>query len=93
MTSYLLTYDLRQEADSHDYGPLIDELESLGAQKTLYSVWLIAVDNTAKELHDHFQKYLDSNDRLFVLELTKNHYYSGVISGTTKWIKDNPPYR
>ena len=75
MASYLLSYDLMKEQTSADYVPLWNELKRLGAQKTQYSVWLINASNTAREIHDHFKKLLDTNDRLWVNEVVRNHYY------------------
>lgn len=93
MTSYVVAYDLVKESSSHDYGPLTKELERLGGHRTQYSLWLVNVANTAKELHDHIRGYLDKNDRLWVLELTKSHYYSKAMAGTNDWIAKNPPSR
>ena len=93
MTTYVLAYDLRNEKDSYDYEPLWEELKRLGGHKTQYSLWLIALNNTAIEVHDHFKNYLDNDDRLWVSELTKKNYYSNSIKGTNDWIKNNPPAR
>jgi CRISPR/Cas system-associated endoribonuclease Cas2 len=82
-----------KEASSKDYQPLWNEFKRLGGFKTQYSVWLVAVNNTAEELHDHLKKFVDENDRLLVLELVKNHHYSNAIGGTNKWIEGNPPAR
>lgn len=90
MTSYLLTYDLN---NSKDYQKLYDELERLGAHRTLDSVWLISVDNTARELREHVGQYIDSDDSLWVLEITKNHSFNNVRKGTNDWMKANPPSR
>lgn len=93
MTSYLLAYDLRNETGSHDYEPLWEELKRFGAQRTQYSLWLIATDAQAKPLHEHFKRYLDKDDRLWINEVVKNHYYSNAIKGTNAWLDENPPAR
>jgi hypothetical protein len=49
MTDYALAYDLVKEQSSHDYEPLWAELKRLGGHRTEYSLWLINVNNTAKE--------------------------------------------
>lgn len=90
MTTYTISYDLIK---SKDYKSLIDELERLGAHRTQNSYWLVAVTNTAKELHDHLKKFVDSDDRIWVSELTSNHYYANAISGTNDWIAKNRPAR
>ena len=93
MTTYALAYDLINEKGSHDYEPLWAELKRLKGHRTQYSLWLLSVNNTAKELHDHFKAYLDKDDRLWVLELTKIHHFSNAMAGTNDWIKNNPPAR
>ena len=90
MTSYTVSYDLRNQKD---YQTLWDELARLGAQRIQESYWLVNVDNTAEELHDHLQNFVDGDDRIFVSELTKNHHYGKAIKGTNDWIKNNPPTR
>ncbi|WP_192181689.1 CRISPR-associated protein Cas2 [Mesorhizobium amorphae] len=93
MTSYTVNYDLRNEDNSFDYEVLWDELKRLNGHKTQYSMWLVAVNNTAKELHDHLKSFVDSNDRILVSEITKNNYYSNAIGGTNGWLASNPPGR
>ena len=93
MTSYVVAYDLRNESGSQDYEPLWAELKRLGGHKTQLSLWLVAVENTAKELHDHMKQFVDNDDRIWVAELTKSHWFSNAIGGTNEWIKENPPSR
>lgn len=93
MTIYLITYDLNKEESSADYKPLLDSLRSLGAHRYQASAWLANLNNTPQEVHDHFKALMDSNDSLWVSELTKQNYYSGAKSGTNQWLKDNPPSR
>lgn len=88
MTSYTVSYDLRNQKD---YQTLWDELARLGAHRTQESYWLVNVDNTAGELHDHLKKFVDADDRIWVSELTRNHRYSNAMKGTNDWIKNNPP--
>jgi len=90
MASYLLTYDLN---NSKDYQKLYDELERLGGHRTLYSVWLVSVDNTAVELRKHLTKFIDADDSMWVLEVTHNNSYNNVRKGTNAWLTNNPPYR
>jgi hypothetical protein len=91
MTVYLVSYDLRNESGSQDYEPLWAELKRLEACHTQDSVWLVSVTNTAKELHDHFKKFVDSDDRLMTAQITKNNHYSNARAGTNEWLKQNPP--
>lgn len=96
MPSYLLTYDLNNERGSADYRPLYDELERLGGQRALYSVWLIAMNGSAGQVHDHFRQFLDGNDLIFVTKLRKNaapraEYSYSARAGTNDWLKRNTP--
>jgi hypothetical protein len=93
MTDYALAYDLVKEQSSHDYEPLWAELKRLGGHRTEYSLWLINVNNTAKETCDQLRNYLDKDDRLWGLELTENHYFANATDGTNDWIMNNPPSR
>src|SRR3546814_19677 len=90
MTTFTVTYDLIK---TKDYKKIWDELERLGGHRTCESYWLVSVNNTAKELADHLKKYMDSDDRVWVSELTKNHHYSNAKAGTNDWLKKNPPAR
>ncbi|WJD61546.1 CRISPR-associated endonuclease Cas2 [Pseudomonas kurunegalensis] len=90
MTTYTVTYDLIK---SKDYQTLLDELKRLGGHRTQESFWLIAVNNTAKELHDHLKNFIDGDDRIWVSELTRNHYYSNALGGTNAWLEKNRPSR
>ncbi len=72
MSTFVFTYDLIKRKD---YPKLWEELERLGAHRALNSFWLINVDNTAKELHDHLRAYVDSDDLTWVSELTKQQLY------------------
>ncbi|MEQ9170008.1 MAG: hypothetical protein RLO05_05765 [Rhodospirillales bacterium] len=93
MTDYVVTYDLRKETGTEGYKELWDELKRLDGHRTLDSVWLVNVNNTAKELHDHLKAFMDGNDRLWVSELTKKHHYSNARGGTNEWLANNPPDR
>jgi len=89
MTTYVFTYDLIKRKD---YPKLWDELERLGAHRALNSFWLINVNNTAKELHDHLKGFVDEDDRTWVSELTKKYSYFAK-KGTKDWLSSNPPDR
>jgi len=93
MAIYLVAYDLVKESKgTFDYQPLWDELERLGAHRTQYSLWLLNVKNTAKEVLEHFTKFVDKDDRLWVVSVRKaEHWYKNAIGGTNKWLENNPP--
>jgi hypothetical protein len=91
MTIYLVAYDLVKESSGRDYEPLWDELKRLDGHKTQYSLWLLDVSNTAKEVVEHFKKYVDSNDRIWASRVTKDHFYVNAMPGTNDWLSKHPP--
>lgn len=65
---YLVSYDLN--TPGKDYDELTDALQRLKAKRVLYSQWALRRNNTsAKGLRDHFWSYMDSNDRILVVQL------------------------
>ena len=73
MNLYLLSYDLCNEKD---YQKLYTELSYYKAISVLESVWCLKRSNTnAEELRDHFRKFIDNNDRLFVAEITDSNRF------------------
>ncbi|VXC04661.1 CRISPR-associated protein Cas2 [Massilia sp. 9I] len=90
MTTYTVSYDLNREKD---YALLLDELRRLDGVRTQASFWLVAVNNTAKELHDHLKGFVDSDDALWVSEVTSNKHYSNAKKGTNNFLATYPPQR
>jgi hypothetical protein len=68
MGKYLISYDL--DKPGQDYSPLVRELERLGADKILYSEWVIRTTWSAVQLRDHLMAFVDANDMLLVVGLT-----------------------
>jgi hypothetical protein len=62
---FLINYDLRGEP--RIYEKLWAELKRLRAQRVLYSTWYLSGNYTAAQLRDHFMKFIDENDGLFVV--------------------------
>lgn len=90
MTTFILTYDLIKRKD---YPTLWEELERLDGHRVLDSFWLVNLNNTAKEVHEHFKSFMDNDDKLWVSEFTSKRWYNGARAGTNDWIKANPPAR
>lgn len=90
MTTYTVSYDLIKRKD---YQALWDELKRLGAHRTQASYWLVNVNNTSKQLHDHLKNFVDGDDRIWVSELTVNYFYSNALAGTNNWLAHNKPPR
>lgn len=93
MTVYALAYDLVNERKrTFDYQPLWDELKRLGAHRTQLSLWLLNVTNTPTEVVEHFQKFVDADDRIFVSRMRPKEYaFVNAMPGTKNWLASNPP--
>lgn len=91
MTTFVVSYTLKRPGQ--DYETLWDELGRLDGQRALEALWLVNVNNTAKEVHDHLKGYVDANDRLWVSELTAKRAVTNAIVGTSDWLRNNPPDR
>lgn len=89
MSIYIIAYDIKNNSGSFDYDKLISNLEENGCHRIQYSTWLGNFSNSAKQVHDHFKEFLDSDDGLAVMEITNNRHYSGAKPGTNDWFKNN----
>lgn len=71
MGKYLVTYDLvGSDETSEDYERLIDEIKSYSDYVKLQkSVWAIETSLSAAELFSYLEPFIDSNDRLLVIEV------------------------
>jgi len=68
MALYTLSYDLRNQ---RNYQALYDELVEFDAVRILESHWCFKRANTSvSSLRDHFGKLIDSDDGLFVAEVS-----------------------
>ncbi|WP_280569373.1 hypothetical protein [Chromohalobacter sp. 296-RDG] len=69
MALYSLTYDL---VKNRSYQSLYDELKSFNAIRVTESQWYFRRVNTnAAGLRDHFCKFVDSDDRVMVSQVTE----------------------
>lgn len=67
---HLVSYDLNKP--EQNYPGLIARLRQLGAQKVLFSEWLLVSPSSAEGVRNDLQPLIDANDRIFVVEL-RNH--------------------
>lgn len=70
MALYLISYDLMKQPTTEDYKKLTNALETgLNAKRVLLSQWVCnRVNTNASSLRDYIRPYLDSNDRLLVVQ-------------------------
>ena len=57
MTIYVVSYDLKQGDQTHDYQDLYDAFDELESHRILLSVYLVSVSLTAKGLRDYKRAY------------------------------------
>lgn len=83
MALYFLSYDLRK---GKDYQKMYDELANFKAVRVLESLWCFnRINTTAGNLRDHFQKFIDTDDGLVVIESVNWGTYNTL--GTPKDLK------
>ena len=69
MSSKIIEYDLRQPG--RDYDALYEAIKSYGKWAHITeSTWFIKTDATCVQIRDKLLSIMDSNDRLFVGELS-----------------------
>lgn len=89
---FMVSYDLLKEKDGHDYKPLWDELEKFDGHRIQYSSWLVSATGTARSVGEHFAKFVDNNDLLWVNKVRRGQYaFARARSGTNDWLTRHPP--
>ncbi|MGO4519010.1 hypothetical protein AB4076_00220 [Dyella sp. 2RAF44] len=66
MSLYVISYDLHKV---RHYGPLINALKTAGAVEALESFWLANLAQTAIQVRDAVQSWIDADDSVVVLEI------------------------
>ncbi len=62
---YLISYDLDKPGQNYD--AVIEALQTVGAQRVLFSQWIVRWNNTtAANIRSYVWKFMDANDRLLV---------------------------
>lgn len=70
MSNFLITYDLR--CPGKNYTSLISKIKSYSNAKVCESAWVVRSSYTSSQIRDSLIHEIDTNDRLFVAELTGN---------------------
>jgi hypothetical protein len=79
--AFIVAYDLRKPVQN--YPRLWAELERLGAVRLLASDWLVVLNSTARQVAEHFVKFVDSDDRLLVTEPADTVWYNLLIADSS----------
>ena len=91
MNTYLISYDLGLPETYSDYKILTQYIKSYSTwAKPLQSVWLIKTEKTLAQVRDEIRTKVDSNDKILVVDVTKNGWATFNISKeVTDWMKNN----
>lgn len=87
MKFYLISYDLIKDKN---YTRLIDQIKKIanGHCKPLESLWIIGHNGAAKDIVDSLVSYVDSDDKLFVTQVTKDTAWTTSLDEDTRnWLK------
>jgi hypothetical protein len=89
MAVYSINYDLNRPGQN--YAGLIKAIEDAFPARwnCLKSTWLVRSDSTSVKIRDHLLPHIDSNDKLFVSEVTRNCAWSGFPEAGSKWLKES----
>lgn len=86
MSLFIVSYDLVKEKIGFDYGPLSKALTAIGGLKTQFSVWLVENSGTQRSIYKQLKPFIDSDDRLMVVEITKRPNWNTGFQGTNALI-------
>ncbi|MCX6763217.1 MAG: CRISPR-associated protein Cas2 [Candidatus Moranbacteria bacterium] len=89
MKTLLVSYDLK--SPGKDYSKLWEHLRSYsGYAKPLESFWLIKTELSAEDARDTISGYIDSNDRIVVINVTGDEAaWKNLSTEASNWIKQN----
>jgi CRISPR-associated endonuclease Cas2 len=89
MALFLVSYDL--DKPGQDYPDLIKRLEQFGAKRILYSEWFLSHNTaTPTQLRDDLLRFMDSNDRILVVELKNSAAWQRLMidnNSVLSWFK------
>lgn len=86
MPYYSVSYQLNKKKD---YQKLWDELHRLGGHKVMQSFYFLDVTSkTASDLLNHLSEFVDDDDQIAVVEITKKPAYQMPNKGTNDWVKE-----
>ncbi|MFT8952978.1 MAG: hypothetical protein ABF979_11975 [Gluconobacter sp.] len=93
MTSYIVSYDLKNTEGSQDYQPLWDYFEAHEAQRVQESLWFLSSSLSARKLTELLMTFVDPSTNFFISELVDESWWENEKEGTNEWFKANPPLR
>nr|WP_298994837.1 hypothetical protein [uncultured Allomuricauda sp.] len=86
--SFLIGYDLNKSGQ--DYETLIEQIKNLGNWwHCLDSTFIVKSLSTAASIRDHLKKFIDSNDELLIVGLTREGAWTGFSEECSDWLRKN----
>lgn len=87
LNSYLIGYDLNKSGQN--YSQLIQKIKELanGYWHHLDSTWIIKHSGPAADIRDALAPFIDSNDEILVVKLTREAAWKGFNTSGSEWIK------
>ena len=79
MKPFVVSYDL--DKPGQDYSGLVNRLKQHGATRIQYSQWVLRSTWTAMQLLNDLGAYLDSNDRILVVQVAGDWAYRNLMGG------------
>ena len=84
MKKYLVTYDLNKS--DKNYQGVISAIEKYNFLKIMYSAYIIKTSDSADAIFSKIKPYIDSNDRLLVVEINTLNEQGWLAEDAWKWI-------
>ncbi|MGQ3209549.1 hypothetical protein [Shinella sp.] len=86
--AYVVTYDLNKETARPDI--LTEIKKSDGYAKLSESSYAVSTDETPDQLYKRLEKYLDDNDQLYIISLSRPYSGSGPVD-VNSWLDQHIP--
>ena len=87
MSSFIISYDLISDKD---YSKLYEAIRNYGYfAHVLESVWIVNSSDSSTTIRDTLSSYMDSDDKLFVAQLSGESAWRNLSAKVSDWIKSN----
>ena len=87
MTTYIVSYDLRQPG--RNYEPLYNTLKSFPQwARITESVWAVVTWQNSVQIRDQLLVHMDTNDRVFVIKSGLEAAWSNPLC-ENQWLREN----
>lgn len=91
MKTFFVSYDLGIPETHADYKVLASRIKLLYSSwaRPVKSVWIIKSNKDAGKIRDEIKSVLDSNDKLIIIEVSRNWGTYNISKEVTSWMKNN----